>query len=50
MMMNNKLAFKFRKFQATIEQVVTEKGYTEHDFEAMGKAHNRTPYKFASWL
>jgi hypothetical protein len=39
------LAFKFRKFQATIEQVVTEKGYTEKDFEAMGQAHNRTPYK-----
>lgn len=39
------LAFKFRKLQDTIEQVVDEKGYTSDDFDAMQQQHNRTPYK-----
>lgn len=39
------LAFKFRKLQDTIEQVVDEKGYTSDDFDAMQHQHNRTPYK-----
>lgn len=40
------LAFKFRKLQGNIEQLVDEKGYTEKDFESMEKQHGRTPYNF----
>jgi hypothetical protein len=39
------LEFKFKKFQENIEQISEQKGYTETDFDAMNKEHQRTPYK-----